>query len=145
VAPTIESFSARASAGSVAPTNISFVALALACGGTRYRTKFDQSNGLTTPECGPTFATDKCADALGRHNPSVSPSCPPGVSATESPNGSVTVSGLSGCSVTDFIVKCGQCCAGPNMAGEPTAASGGSITFTQCTSVCADCTSHPPC
>lgn len=157
-APTVQTLSAPAfAAGSpvAGGGDISFVALLATCAGVKYRFKFEVENGVVQPvECGPKFSTGDCSDNLGQGDPNVSKECPPppGVTATANPDGSVTVSGLSGCTIHDFIVKAGQCCAGPGEGGEPTqaqaqaqASGSGSIKFPEPSSVCADCASSPPC
>jgi hypothetical protein len=124
--------------------DISFVALLLTCGGTQYRIKWDADGSLSGPECGRNFAAGNCADQLGRHSAAVSlSSCPPGVSASGSSAG-VSVN-LGSCAVLDYIVKSGQCCAGPGQAGEPALPLSGSASFPQPTSNCSDCVSTPPC
>jgi hypothetical protein len=122
--------------------DISFVALLLQCGPKRYRTKFD--GGSLAQECGRNFAVDACEDQLERHSRGIEQDCPPGVSASHGPNGSVVVT-LGSCRVDDFVVKSGQCCAGPGEAGEPPAGGTGAIVFPKPTSNCKDCTSQPPC
>jgi hypothetical protein len=144
-APLIQSMREPAFAASPPPPpgfDISFVALLLQCGQKKYRVKFD--GGSLNEECGPNFAVGNCADQLDRHGNDIENGCPSGVSAAHGQNGSVLVT-LGSCVVLDFVVKSGQCCAGPGEAGEPPAGGSNSITFPQPTSNCSDCVSHPPC
>jgi hypothetical protein len=122
--------------------DISFVALLLQCGSERYRTKFDNPN--LDQECGRNFMVDACADQLERGSSGIENGCPLGVIAAQGPNGSVIVT-LGICRVDDFVVKSGQCCAGPGEAGEPPAGAVGVIVFPEPTSNCEDCESQPPC
>ena len=139
-APVLTSLRTPAFAASPAPGgfDISFVALLLSCGGQTYRIKWDDDGGLSAPECGSSFMVDQCSDQLLQGNASVQASCPPGVSATSNPDGSVTVN-LSNCTVTDFVVKCGRCCDGPNQGGEPAAGGAVSATFPRCSANQAPC------
>lgn len=141
--PVIQSIRTPAYAQYPPGHDISFVALLLQCGPKRYRTKFDNPN--LDQECGRNFAVDGCEDQLERHSSAIEQDCPPGVSASHGPNGSVVVT-LGDCCVVDFVVKSGQCCAGPAEAGEPPAGQcGGATVFPQPTSNCKDCTSQAPC
>lgn len=110
-----------------AVTDISFIALLLNCGGTTYRVKWESDFTGGPDECGNSFAIGDCnpADFVGTADVST---CPSGVTAAVNPNGSVTVT-LGSCTITDFIVKRGQCCAGPSEAGEPPAGGSGQVTF----------------
>ncbi|MGH2554688.1 MAG: hypothetical protein ACRDHO_03090 [Actinomycetota bacterium] len=142
-APVIQSLRTPAYAQSPPGHDISFVALLLQCGAERFRTKFN--NPSLDQECGRNFAVGNCADELERGSGGIENGCPPGVSASQGPNGSVQVT-LGDCCLADFVVKSGQCCAGPGQAGEPPAGQcGGSVTFTRPTSNCEDCISQPPC
>lgn len=111
-----------------AVTDISFIALLLQCGTTTYRIKWETDFTGAPDECGNSFAIGNCNPSdLGSGSVS---SCPDGVSASVNPNGSVTVTFPSSCNITDFVVKRGQCCAGPGQAGEPSVPiGGGSATF----------------
>jgi hypothetical protein len=147
-APIIQSIRAPAYAAvyPVGGFDISFVALLLQCGTRRYRVKFDANGGLGKV-CGRNFAVGNCSDPddqLSRGDPGVQNTCPAGVSATSGPNGSVIVT-LGSCTILDFVVKSGQCCAGPGQAGEPPAGGTGSQTFPEPTSNCSDCVSRAPC
>lgn len=109
-------------------TDISFIALLLECGTTVYRIKWDGDFTGPPDECGPNFAIGNCP--AGDLPSGTTADCPTGVNASVNPNGSVTVTFPSDCQITDFVVKRGQCCAGPGDAGEPSAPiSGGSATF----------------
>jgi hypothetical protein len=123
--------------------DISFVALLLQCGSERYRIKFNAGN-LGTPECGRNFAVGDCEDQLERGSAAIENDCPLAVTAVDGPNGSVIVT-LGICRVDDFVVKSGQCCAGPGQAGEPPAGAVGVIVFPEPSSNCSDCESQPPC
>jgi hypothetical protein len=140
--PVIQSINTPAYAQYPPGHDISFVAMVLQCGPQRYRTKWNNPN--LDQECGRNFAVGNCADQLERHSDGIETGCPPGVSAAQGPNGSVVVT-LGACRVDDFVVKSGQCCAGPGEAGEPPAGATGAIIFTRPTSNCEDCISQPPC
>jgi hypothetical protein len=118
---------------------ISFAALLLTCGSDTFRVKWDQADGTLTKSCGEKFAVDACTDQLSRNVESVEDGCPDGVTASfDSSSGELTVD-LGDCTVSDFVVHCGACCAGPNESGQPSAGGTGSITFVPCTSNKAGC------
>jgi hypothetical protein len=143
-APALQSVAlAQNDGGTPSPGNgdgfgISFVALLVQCGGKNYRIKWEDNDNFQSAECGPKFNTGNCANKLMRNDDSIEKDCPDGVYATGNSDGTVTVT-LGSCTIVDFVVKCGQCCAGPLDAGEPPTGGTGSETFFPCESNKAGC------
>lgn len=137
-APVVQSFTAPAfgdSHGTPQGQDISFVAILVQCGNFTYRLKWEingDHTGLESadPECGNEFALGNCNP--GDLDAATGTGCPSGVSASfNSANGTVTVN-LGSCTLLDYVVKCGQTCAGPGSTGNPAVPTGGSATFAPC-------------
>ena len=128
--PVVQTIGMRKAYAQTTPavTDISFIALLLECGSTTYRIKWETDFTGAPDECGNSFSIGDCPP--GDLPAGSTSACPADVSASVNPNGSVTVTFPASCNITDFVVKRGQCCAGPGAAGEPsTPIGGGSATF----------------
>lgn len=124
--PVVQSFAGPAAATGTPAQDISFLAVIVKCDGTFYRMKWETTASGLSLETGPNFSTDACAPL---NAPSVAGGAAPGTSAVLNSSGSITVILGSGCSITDFRIKRGQCCAVPGTAGEPGVPITGSVTF----------------
>ena len=135
-APVVQSFTAPAFGDShgtpdIDGQDISYIALLLNCGGTNYRVKFEESEGSFILECGVNFETGNCPEDLPGSTES---GCPTGLTADDATlngDGSVTID-VGTCTITDFVVKCGQSCLGPAEGGQPNSGGSGEVTFFPC-------------
>ncbi|HVE63895.1 MAG TPA: twin-arginine translocation signal domain-containing protein [Mycobacteriales bacterium] len=107
-APAIQTIAspahAQASPGGGNGQGISFAALLLDCGGTLRRIKFEAPTFAA--EFGPEFAVADCRDQLRRNDPAVSATRPPATASFDPATGNLTVD-LGGCTLVDYVVKCG--------------------------------------
>lgn len=136
-APVVRTLSNPASGAGTPVDGISFVAVLVSCDDLSYRMKWDVNGGLTL-STGPTFNVPG-GDDLQRGNPDIQLGAAPGTSAFLNANGAITVALGPGCVLTDFVVKRGQCAAGPGQAGQPGIGQVGSVTFPVPTSNRASC------
>jgi hypothetical protein len=135
--PVVRTLSNPASGAGTPVEGISFVAILVRCDGLSYRMKWDVNTTLSLTT-GPTFNVPGGND-LQRSNPNLQLGPAPGTSAILNANGSVTVGLGPGCILEDFIVKRGQCNAGPGQAGQPGIGQTGAVTFPVPTSNRASC------
>jgi hypothetical protein len=110
--------------------DISYLAVLIRCGGRSYRMKWETSgDGRLLSEAGPSFVVP-ADNPLLPPSGSVADGAAPGTSAIRNADGSISLELGSGCTLIDFVVKHGQCVAGPGVAGQPAAGqTGGTIRF----------------
>jgi len=94
--------------------NFSYIAFDLLCGTSCYRMKLN-SVGTSDADCGTDFSAGSCGfktvlQSCGAGQPGPGTGCGP-VSVVQNADNSVTVSYGPGCSITDWVVHQGQCCA----------------------------------
>jgi len=135
--PVVRTLANPASGTGTPVDGISFVAILVRCDGVLYRIKWDVNGGLSLTT-GPTFRVPG-GNELQRNDPNIESGSAPGTSAFLNANGSVTVALGPGCVLEDFIVKRGQCNAGPGQAGQPGTGQTGAVTFPVPTSNRASC------
>ena len=128
--PVVQSFAGPAAAQGTPAVDISYVAVLIRCGATFYRMKWDAEQSGLSLDTGPNFEVPGCTDQLKPSAGQVADGSAPGTSAFLGSTGLVTVRLGADCTLVDFRVKRGQCCAGPGLAGQPgSGQTGGSITF----------------
>lgn len=137
-APVVHTLAGPASGVGTAIDGISFVAILVQCNGVLYRMKWEVDDTSLSLETGRKFGIPD-GDDLERNNPNVADGPAPGTSAFLNANGSITVVLGPGCVLDDFVVKRGQCAAGPGQAGQPGTGQSGSVTFPVPTSTLASC------
>jgi hypothetical protein len=139
--PVVQTLASPAVATGTQIGDLSYVAVLIRCNGAWYRMKWEVSFfGSLGEDTGPNFAVPGSSDQLQPPG-TVEKGGAPGTSAVLNADGSVTVGLGAGCKLVDFVVKRGQCAAGPGQAGEPSAGQvGGSVHFPVPTSNKANCT-----
>lgn len=128
--PVVQSFAGPAAAQGTPAVDISYVAVLIRCGATFYRMKWETDASGLVLETGSSFAVPGCSDQLKPSSGLVADGPAPGTSAILGATGLITLRLGADCTLVDFRVKRGQCCAGPGVAGQPGAGqTGGSVTF----------------
>ena len=129
--PVVQSLGSPAMAAGTKPNDISYLAVLISCAGKWYRMKWNTTTlGTLSQETGGRFSVPGANRPLLPSPGSVQDGPAPGTGATYNADGSITVTLGTGCTLTDFLVKRGQCVAGPGVAGEPPAGqTGGAIRF----------------
>jgi hypothetical protein len=136
--PVVRTLANPASGTGTRVDGISFAAILVRCDGILYRMKWEVDGTSLSLETGRGFAIPG-GDDLERNNPNVADEPAPETSAFLNANGSITVVLGPGCVLEDFVVKRGQCAAGPGQAGQPGTGQSGSVTFPVPTSTLASC------
>lgn len=124
--PVVSTLAAPAAAAGTPADGVSFVAVLLEQAGKWYRMKWDVNGSSLALTTGPNFQISGGPTLL--NGQPIEKGAAPGVSAGVNANGSVTVS-LGGATLHNFVVKRGQCNAGPGVAGQPGTGQTGSVTF----------------
>jgi hypothetical protein len=114
--PVVSTLAAPAAAAGTPAGGMSFVAVLLEKGGLWYRLKWDVEGSILTLSSGSTFNIPGGPDLL--NGQTIQNGVPDGVSAQLTANGSLLVT-LNGAVLNNFVVKRGQCNAGPGIAGQP--------------------------
>lgn len=129
-APVVHTLAAPAAGTGTPVDGISFVAILVNHNGAVYRMKWNVNGSLQGPGTGAAFAVGNSSNQLMRGS-NVEAGPAPGTAASlNTATGAVTVALGAGCSLVDFVVKRGQCNAGPGMAGQPQAGqSGDAVVF----------------
>jgi hypothetical protein len=128
ITPVVQSLAGPAMATGTQIGDLSYVAVLLRCDGAWYRMKWDVTFlGSLDEDTGPKFAVPGSTDQLQPPSGSAEKGAAPGSSAVLNADGSVTVQLGRGCKLIDFVVKRGECAAGPGQAGEPSAGQTGAV------------------
>lgn len=128
--PVVQTFGGPVAAAGTPAQDISYLAVLIQCGAQHYRMKWDvEASGLDL-DTGPNFAVPGCSTSLQPVNGGVTDGPAPGTSASLTPSGAILLDLGPDCTLVDFRVKRGSCCAGPGTAGEPgTGQTGGTVLF----------------